>query len=35
VSEFACMSPKQVVEAIANHAFTVDAACVIAQGVLN
>jgi 8-oxo-dGTP pyrophosphatase MutT (NUDIX family) len=35
VSEFACMSPKQVVAAIANHAFTVDAACVIAQGVLN
>lgn len=35
VSEFACMSPKQVVEAIANHAFTVDAACVIAKGVLN
>jgi len=35
VSEFACMSPKQVVEAIANHAFTVDAACVMAQGVLN
>ena len=35
VSEFACMSPKHVVEAIANHAFTVDAACVIAQGVLN
>jgi ADP-ribose pyrophosphatase YjhB (NUDIX family) len=35
VSEFACMSPKQVVEAIANQAFTVDAACVLAQGVLN
>ena len=35
VSEFTRLSPKQVVEAIANHAFTVDAACVIAQGVLN
>ena len=35
VSEFACLSPKQVVEAIASDAFTVDAACVIAQGVLN
>ena len=35
VSEFMCLSPKQVIEAIASHAFTVDAACVIAQGVLN
>ena len=35
VSEFACLSPNQVVEAIASDAFTVDAACVIAQGVLN
>jgi 8-oxo-dGTP pyrophosphatase MutT (NUDIX family) len=35
VSEFTCLSPKQVVEAIASHALTVDAACVIAHGVLN
>ena len=35
VSEFMCLSPKQVVAAIASHALTVDAACVIAQGVLN
>ncbi len=35
VSEFTCLSPKQVVEAMARDAFTVDAACVIAQGVLN
>jgi 8-oxo-dGTP pyrophosphatase MutT (NUDIX family) len=35
VSEFTCLSPKQVLEAIENNAFTVDAACVIAQGVLN
>jgi len=35
VSEFTCLSPKQVVAAIASDAFTVDAACVIAHGVLN
>ena len=35
VSEFKCLSPKQVVDAIASDAFTVDAACVIAHGVLN
>jgi 8-oxo-dGTP pyrophosphatase MutT (NUDIX family) len=35
VSEFTCLSPKQVLEAIENNAFTLDAACVIAQGVLN
>lgn len=35
VIEFACLSPKQVVEAIASDAFTVDAACVVAHGVLN
>ena len=33
VSEFACLSPKQVVDAIASDAFTVDAACVIARGI--
>ena len=35
VSELTCLSPKQVLEAIASNAFTVDAACVIAQAVLN
>ena len=35
VSELTCLSPKQVLEAIASDAFTVDAACVIAHGVLN
>jgi len=35
VSEFTCLSPKQVVAAIASNALTVDAACVIAHGVLN
>ena len=33
VSEFTCLSPKQVVDAIASDAFTVDAACVIARGI--
>lgn len=35
VSEFTCLSPKQVVAAIASNALTVDAACVIAHGALN
>ena len=35
VSEFTCLSPKQVLAAIASNALTVDAACVIAHGVLN
>ena len=35
VSEFTCLFPKQVVAAIASNALTVDAACVIAHGVLN
>jgi hypothetical protein len=35
VSEFVLLSPSQVVTAIQQNAFTVDASCVIAHAVLN
>jgi 8-oxo-dGTP pyrophosphatase MutT (NUDIX family) len=34
VSEFLCMSPHEVMAALRQQAFSVDAGCVIAQGVL-